>query len=384
MSDNLPARRPQLVRDERTTKPLAPAADWYAASVKAEAMGDTRLAHDFDREAGEAAEGFIRRIEDTPLSQVFRYRYPSLDAIIGGAAPGSAHFLFARTGNGKTTFVNNILDDEMRAGRGVTVLPTESTPLEVYAKWACLRVGEDYGYWASFDAKRDCEERHLISAQDYAERWAKIRDEARWLRTEHGNTRQAIIERALHITPTVMRKAFYRAKAEGHQLVIIDHIDLIQPEDGDANSYKASVAAVNVLLELLRETAMNALVCSQADASLVKGSVMGQYDPPTLGNAYNGQHKNHAATHVLGLYRPRKVDVDAEVIRQINDRQRPALDAFEPGRMGIVKNKDRNYGKDGARCVLALEHGRLREMTPHEAHDLTAAEHGIRTRRGFE
>lgn len=371
------ARKVQLVRPGQSPAPIM-ASDWYGASLKAEAMGDTRGPADFAAHAQEASEGFIRRMEDTPCSAVFRYRYTALDALVGGASPGSVTFLYARTGNGKTTFVLNVLDDEVMAGRGVTILPTESTPQDVYARWACLRVGEDFGYWSSFDAKRDMET-GVLHPLEYERRWTAIRDEARRIRKDHGDPGQALVERSLDITPTIMRRAFYRAKAEGHQLIIIDHIDLIEPDDGDANSYKASVAAVKELLRLLRETGMNALVCSQADASLVKGTVMSQYDPPTLGNAYNGQHKNHAASVVLGLFRPRKAGVDAEVIRQINDRQRPPQDAFEPGRMGIIKNKDRNYGRDGQRCVLALDHGRLRDLSPDESRDLEAGQHAIRT-----
>jgi hypothetical protein len=353
--------------------------DWYEASVKAAALGDDRMAGAVGHDVRRAALDFVDTLEQTKHEDVFRFAYPSLDAIVGGAAPGAATFLYARTGNGKTTFVTNIMSDELLAGRGVTVIPTESTPREVVGKWACLLLNERYGYWASYDAKRDVAEGRL-SKDEYDRRFGLIRDEAGRLQEAFG-TGQLNIEGSLHIDSNVVKRAFYKAKQLGHGLVIIDHIDLIRPDpkSRSGSKYDASVDAVDTLLDLLRETRLNALVCSQSDAALVKGTVIQQYDPPTLGNAYNGQHKNHAATHVLGLFRPRLHNLSVDMQREVNERQRPAIDALQPNRMGIIKNKDRNYGDDGRRCILALHNGKLRELTDEEKRDDEAQRHAIHT-----
>lgn len=345
--------------------PVAPDELWP------EGFSPKSSAHDADAAFG--------RLLDLPASAGFRYPWPTLDAVTGGVEPGGVVILQARTGNGKTTFTRSLVDICLAQGRRTYVLATESRPGLWRGAWACLRAGEPPGYWTSLDAQRDVEA-GVISEANYRERRDRIEAARADIKSRTAGE-GVYVEPTRFVTVDTLRQSYRRAQQLGAQSLLIDHIDLVRPANEHDQAYAASRKAMDLVLEQSQDTGITTLVCSQTGAEKVKGPILSQFDQPTLGDSYMGQHKNHHATHVLGLFRPRRGDAGPDVVRQVNAKQRPKDDALEPNRMGVVVNKNRNYGNDGAEAVLAFDRGRIRELDATERHSEDARVHAIRTNR---
>lgn len=332
------------------------------------------------REVAEAADAEFGRLLDLPASAAFRYPWPSLDAAAGGMTPGGVIVVQARTGQGKTTFTRSLVDVCLSRGRKTYVHATESTPGTWRGSWACMLAGENPGYWFSLDAQRDRDSGRL-PPEDYERRRERIEAARRDVRSKLAGE-GVYVDPTTFVTCETLRGSYRRAQQLGSALMLIDHIDLVRPATGDRQSqYAESVRAMDLVLTLSQETSIATMVMSQTGADKVKGPILGQFDPPTLGDVYMGQHKNHHATHSLGLFRPRAAACDKEMVRQVNAKVRPAPDALEPNRMGVIINKNRNSGADGLQVVLAFDRGRIRELTDDEARDEHARVHAIRTNR---
>ncbi len=310
----------------------------------------------------------LRKLVADPGTAI-RFPYPSVHRIVGRVAPGRLVFVMANTGQGKTTFMLDLLDRWADAGMSVDYLGTEQEPDELRTKWACLRV--DVPAHVAINLEWD-EYREGDAWQD------AVGVELERIDTAYGE--RILFHPDKFITLEKIERAAKDAERRGSQVLIVDHIDRVETGAQD-NEYLALKRIIRRLKELARDCGLVMIVASQVNRKGREGDRLAVYRPPQLHHMQGGSAKEHEADVVLGLWRPirmKKPDETADDYKyQLAAASRGDIEpreVTEPNTMAIVCLKHRTSGKDGERCKLHVHHGRLSEIAERDQY--TTA-HGI-------
>lgn len=336
--------------------PFAPPPDAAHAEAPAPSDAPNPVVEASDQIVDALAE--IHRQPDEYL----HFPWPTLDALVGGIAPGDVWFLAGFSGNGKTSFLMSAVDQWWAAGRRVVYLGLESRPKTLRTHWACRRLDLDPGDALSGELRRrrdpalDALEAELKS-QVYD---AKLR--VRFLG-----------DRAINLAG--LRTACEQAAAMRADVVIVDHVDHIEAGDG-SHLHAESRKAVNLVLRLAQDLDLRLLVATQLNNDAVRGDRVAIYAPPQPQHVYMGAHKRMIASGMLGLFRPLKlVGLDRAQVKRVRDGTAEPSTILEPNTMGVVCMKHRNYGaRDGHRVFLRVRRGRVTErddpLSPEDRYGL--------------
>lgn len=305
---------------------------------------------------------------DRTDADFLRMPWGDLDAVVSGMSEGDIWFVGGFSGDGKTTAFTSALDSWYEAGKRIYYLGLESRPNVLKTHWACKRIGIDAGEVLSGDALR---------WSDWPERKAELVSMIRSF--DDGQTAAQV-----HFSPTefidaeALGRAMKDAKEFGADILMLDHIDHIEGDNGSA--YEVSRKVCITLLRLAQEFGIRCLVATQFNNEAIKGNRAGRYLPPQPGHVFMGSHKRQIASGMLGLYRPLKQGLDPETMK---DFQRGALepqDVCEPNTMGVVCMKHRLYGgREGKRVFLGVQRGKVVQLPNRDYPNI----HGIRTNRDF-
>jgi KaiC/GvpD/RAD55 family RecA-like ATPase len=296
-----------------------------------------------------------------PPDAYLRLPWPSVDALVGGIAPGDVWFVAGFSGNGKTTWLMNLVNILLMLGRTVYYLGLETRPDVLRTHLACLRLGLYPGDILSGECKT-------------WEAWPQIRpllvqefESARRL----GERDRFLINGVKRVDERALRDAGQDAALDKADLVVIDHVDHLR-HDGGRSPHEESMRAVHLILELAQDKGLRMLVATQCNNEAVKGDRLGQYQPPQPHHVYMGSHKRMIATGMLGLYRPIAADASKEVMAEVRAGRKEARDILEPNTMGISVLKHRYYGsREGMRTALHLKQGKLEEIAERDRYGTT-------------
>jgi replicative DNA helicase len=269
----------------------------------------------------------------------------------------------ASTGQGKTTFLLDLLNRWAEAGERMDFLGTEQEPDELRMKWACLRSGVPS--WVAINREWDALENGEMLRERIAEDLAKI-DEA------YGD--QVLFVPDKFITLPKIERAAEEAHRRRRRVLVVDHIDRV--ETGATESeYLEMKRVVRRLKELARDFNLVLLVASQVNRKGREGDRLAVYRPPQLHHMQGGATKEQEADVVLGLWRPirqRRRDESAQEYKALLSAARSGsvepAEFLEPNTMGIICLKHRTNGSaEGKRCLLRLERGQLIDPTDRGA-----------------
>ena len=296
-----------------------------------------------------------------------RFPYASLDAEVGRMVPGQLLFVMANTGQGKTTFLLDVMDRWAEAGVWIDYLGTEQEPNELITKWACLRTDvhpgvaigkewDDHAEGFAWQAKVDAEVERLA---------ARFGDVVRFSDDKFINLRK-------------IEQAAKDAEANGAHVLIVDHVDRIDVGDREPE-YVALKKLIRRLKELARDHKLVMVVASQMNREARKADRLGAYRAPQLHQMQGGGTKEQEADVVLGLWRPiRQANEDetAEEYKKLlaaaSKGHVPASDIIEANTMAVVLLKHRIHGeRDGNRCKLHVKHGRITDIPERDKHSTT-------------
>lgn len=280
-----------------------------------------------------------------------QFPWPSLDAVVGGMAPADLWFLAGASGNGKTTFLLNLVDALLLADKTVYYLGLESRPHVLRTQLACQRLGIYAG-----DV--------LSGAARSWPNWAGVRRSLKLeidIIAEGGPGNRFLVSGVTVIDTNAIRAAIRDAALSSADLIVIDHIDHIR---GSGNSlFEESYRVTHLILELAHENNQRFLIATQCNNEGARGDRLGRYQPPQIPHVYMGSHKVQVATGMLGLFRPLKVGVSTGELADVRSGKAEPQTALEPNTMGVVVMKHRYYGnREGKRCQLRLDRGRLAEI----------------------
>ncbi len=277
--------------------------------------------------------------------------FTDLDGLVGGMAPGDIWFVAAFSGNGKTSLLMSLVLRLLLAGRTVYYMGLESRPHILRTQLACLRLGYDVGEVLSGAAKSwtmwDSIRAELVS--DLRQQ-SELRDGYRFLVNGQAAINASGLGAAMH--DAAMNKA---------DLVIIDHIDHLQLDSG--NAYEQSRRVTQQLLDLAHANQLRMLIATQLNNEAAKGDRLAIYQPPQPHHVYMGAHKRMIATGMLGLFRPTRPNLSKEEMTAVRNGILEPGTILEANTMGVVCMKHRYFGhREGHRTFLRVERGKVSDM----------------------
>ena len=294
-----------------------------------------------------------------PERAYLRWPWPALQALYGGMAPGTVHYVVGYSGIGKTTFIASAIkrwrDVE---NRRIDVLPLEINPGSFRTQMACHSLDINPGPMLSGD---------FLGYPDAAHLRLSISNE---LHRQDDDDRVRVHScRAIDVAQ--FRQAVEGAVARRSDVVIVDHIDHIA---ADGNGFDAAKRVNHAALRLAEDNGICMILMSQANSEALKGSKdrLAKYLPLHDNHVWMGQVKRQVATGMLSLYRPVRERRTSESPEDYLDAYRRARvgdnaphEMLMPGTGGISLMKSRNYGdREGMHTLLTLRNGLFVEHEP--------------------
>lgn len=308
-----------------------------------------------------AADDTLEQILDArsslmrPATDALTLEYHALNELVGSIMPGDVWFVGAFSGNGKTSLLMNLVLRLLIAGKIVYYLGLESRPKTLRTHLACLRLGLPVGDVLSGAAKHwdNWEERRADILVDF--------DRQRTM----GVGYKFLIDGRPAVNAAGLYAAFRDAALHRADLLIIDHIDHLQLEEGTI--YEQSRKATHALLQQGQEFNLRVLVATQLNNEAARGDRLAIFQPPQAPHVFMGNHKRMIATGMLGLYRPLRADMRAEERKAVLEGRAEPKTILEPHTMGVVCMKHRHYGnREGQRAYLRIEHGEVTDLDPRD------------------
>jgi replicative DNA helicase len=277
--------------------------------------------------------------------------WESLADLVGPMCPEDLVMIAARTGGGKSLFLQNLFNAMIEQGRFGTYIGLEQSADILRIKWACLRTDVPPKLVL---ATRDDE----YDTPEWRAAMAIVQEDLRWQRS-------AEIKVRAHFAATRMINARKLAAwtewavDHGAEFVIVDHIDRIQHGDGK-NSFHEMSQTVRLAKELAAKHRIVMLVASQVGRP---GDPLERFMPPSLHQMRGGGTKEEEADTVLGIYRPLRATVNDAELKAVRQGLRDSETVIEPNIMGVMLLKHRLDGPVAGKMVkLAVKHQRVLDL----------------------
>jgi replicative DNA helicase len=306
--------------------------------------------------------------QDLLLEDRSRYpRYPwrDLATLAGPMCPGELILIAARTGGGKSLFLQNLFDALIVAGRCGLYAGLEQSPQILRAKWACLRAGVDPRLVLAPRPDEEGRPHHVDAVK-------RVDAELTWQMTRE--IREAAhFSSSRRINAAGLRRWTDWAVNLGAEFVVVDHIDRIQHGDGK-NAFHEVSETVRLAKELAVEHGIVMLVASQVGRP---SDAVDAFMPPALHNLRGAGTKEEEADTVLGIYRPLRADITEKEIKRVRQGLANTDTITEPGQMGVRVLKHRLDGSAMGRSVrLDVFHGRLLDLEERHLYTTQRGERG--------
>jgi replicative DNA helicase len=280
-----------------------------------------------------------------------QFPWPDLADLAGPMCPEDLILIAARTGGGKSLFLQNLFDSMVVAGRFGLFCGLEQAPRILRIKWACLRAGIP----PKFVLATRKEDRGGAAWRIAME---KVQDELAWQKSPE------IRVRAHFATTRRIDKRGLQAWTEwavdhGCDFIVIDHVDRMQHGDGK-NSFHELSETIQLAKELAVEHRLVMLMATQVGRP---SDALEAFMPPSLHSLRGAGTKEEEADTVLGIYRPLRADVDDKEMTRVRQGLLDRDAIVEPNMMGVQLLKHRLDGPVAGKMVkLAVEHGRVTHL----------------------
>jgi hypothetical protein len=304
------------------------------------------------------AAAVYRLHEDT--STYPRFPWKSLATLAGPMCPEDLVMVAARTGGGKSLFLQNLFDALIVAGRFGLYVGLEQSPDVLRIKWACIR--------------RDIAPKLVLATPDElakSPQWdaamCAVQEELRWQKSPEIRVR-AHFSATRKINPRRLRAWTEWAVDHGCEFVIIDHIDRVEHGNG-ANPFHEVSETIRLAKELAAEHRIVMILASQVGRP---GDPLEQFMPPALHNLRGAGTKEEESDTVLGIYRPLRLDVTEQELKAVRQGLKNRDDVLEPNTMGVMVLKHRLDGPQAGKVVkLAVRHQRVMEIPERDQYTTT-------------
>lgn len=280
-----------------------------------------------------------------------QFPWHQLAELSGPMCPGDLVMIAARTGGGKSLFLQNLFDSLVCAGRFGMYIGLEQGPEILRIKWACLRSDVAPRFILAPSSEQ-------FGTPSWKEARAKIEAEIQWQRG-HDIRIRAHFAATRKINAAGLRQWTTWAVDHGCEFVIVDHIDRIQHGRGQ-NPFHEMSETVRLAKELAVEHNIVMLVASQVGRP---ADALEQFMPPSLHALRGGGTKEEESDTVLGIYRPLRIDVTEKELKQVRQGLCDRDAVIEPNIMGVMLLKHRLDGPVAGKVVkLAVRHQRVMNL----------------------
>lgn len=324
---------------------------------------------------GQAAIDFAEWLHDLPDEKLIRWPWRAVNELAGPLVPGRLTYIAAFPGGGKTTFLTHCLYHWLADGRRVLYLPLEADAGEAYARLACLELGISADEALSFRLRQRSDEGDERAAQQLVDLKATY---------EAMRFRHDLLER-LHIVPIEaltldeFRRALAVAQLRESDLVVVDHVDHVENDEGEhADGIAVSNALQSLALKASKGLQIPMVLATQLNSSRVGQDRLAHYRPPSTDWLYNKGKKEQMAANIIGLSRMLDLTKPADWLSEARAGTRSPQEVALPNTMGVTGMKLRYGGALKEKTVsLRYEHGRITDLDAPDARDHAARRHGL-------
>lgn len=286
--------------------------------------------------------------------------WPDVASLTGPLLPGQLWVIGARTGQGKTTFLLNMVNGLLTKASGfarVVYFCTETSAAELRCVWAAQRLG--YAVDAVLENRwADCT--HTLSGP---EALTALTQELVYLSSPEVSQAIVFVDvprlNLENLAPAIKEYVM----EEGYGIVVIDHIHRYAVKD--ANTVTAELSeAVRKIKGSATSHRFTALLAAQINRPSERTPTAEFLAPPLAALKQSGALEEEANI-VLLLHRARKADVTHEQIRAVVEGRKDAKDLIEPGIMcvSVGKHRTRNHNVGRTARLRVDRAGRIDGMT---------------------
>jgi len=323
---------------------------------------------------GNDALDYAQHLTSMTRADMILWPWEAMQRMAGPIMPARLTYIAAFPANGKTTFIAELVRHFVRVQKKrVLLLPLEADAGEVFLRLACMDVGVDSGDVLSGRLALRAEDDPIAAMQlDHVdERMSELRADGEFLRLLN-----------IHNIPTLSvrsyRESLAIAQAIGAEVVIVDHVDHVEGEDGEGNDITISNAIQTHSLRAAKGLHIPFILATQLNESRTGGDKLAHYRTPQIGWMYNKGKKDQVGAHIYGLSRMLDPNLSDEDERRVKAGTLDVSSISMPNRMCVTNMKGR-YGSDIPERSISLEYlrGRISDLPDLSQRDDLAARHGI-------
>lgn len=358
----------------RLVAAFVPENEWVCLCVIAKGIREREATQQLD---GEAEAQVARGVQflDLEADDFLRWPWASMDAIMGGMAGGTLHFVVCPSKGGKTTLCRSATRQWIQQGRRVFYGGFElraETLRTMFAADDCNIDAGDVltGAWTSWPDR--AEHRELMK-QAYYSQLDPASDYQRVRFSEFS-----------HVDRKAIQTMMEQAHEWGADVVIIDHVDNVNGGDEKSRGlYEVSLATVHLLDRLAKQYNLVVVVTSQTNNDGRTRDIWRDHRPVRPETVKMGSHKMEVATTMMGFYRPAKIGLTKEEKQVAEARERSVYELLQPDVNAFNVMAHRAYGsRIGQVGHVGWSRGRIVEAPASFKLAYEAHQHAIRTRRG--
>lgn len=324
-----------------------------------------------------------RHEQDTDTTTLLKWPWATVHQMAGFLLPGSVTYVAAFPGNGKTSFLARALHAWSEQGFRLYVMPTEARPKHLMTRLAAASAGVDADEAISLRLKEREEAGDPYAKADRARLMAEF-DRIEATMGEEGPP--VFIEPTSRLTHAVFRDACKAAASMGCDMIIVDHIDHISPDQGsNASSYSTSEAVQHDALDFAQRFNVPVLLMSQLNIRATSGDRLALWRLPSTDWLWMKGVKEQIAATILGLHRVIDPNAEEKQMQKVRAGMAEPHTVEVAHRMAIGGMKLRHNGGQRGRDVhLKYERGNLTELEGPDRRDMQASHDGISTRPWWE
>jgi KaiC/GvpD/RAD55 family RecA-like ATPase len=337
--------------DRAVPRPMLPA---YAARLVEHRAGN--VSQDADHQQAQIVD--TERYLQLDGKQFLRWPWRELDRQLGGLAPADIAFIVGHSGGGKTSFMLSLVHRLLASGVRIYYAGLESRPKWLRAQLACRVLGIDPGPVFAGDAQR-------------WHNWPTVRDQ---LAEEVRGQITHPLYKNLRFSPHEFIGAAHlesigNAAAAFHaDLLIIDHVDHIDPEGSEASTFQESRRINLGIKRLADRTGVRVMATTQTNWTGLAADPWRNHRPTREENVYMGGHKKQIAAAMVGLFRPMQPGLKKDDFEAVREGRVNKVQLLEKGVQAVHVMKSRNYGANEGNVVrLGFDRGEVVDHQPIEA-----------------
>lgn len=287
----------------------------------------------------------LTRLKIDPRT-LLRLPWDSLHDLLGYLWPEQFWVVAAATGNGKSTFLMQLINAWASQKRRIYFLPLEQPADVMRQYWAALANDLDparvlQNDWASLP--RDAQHR--------------VTEHLKWQAELSGGRTRVHFSDARYVSEDILAEEMLHALAFGADVVIIDHIHRL--DLGTGNSWNGLVRICQAIKEGAKNCRIPVLAAAQMHRDK-EGDVLAPFLPPKPTAIQGGEVIRQEADVALGLYRPLLASFTPDDARDIRAGKAKVGPFLEPHCVGAHVLKHRVRGSTFGDIVkLKYLHGKI-------------------------